>query len=53
MQIRQTKNNVANLLQLYAFTKKKKKGKRNSENWTNQNYYREAIIAFPIHSFYI
>ena len=25
MQIRQTKNNVANLLQLYAFTKKKKK----------------------------
>ena len=32
MQIEQTKNNVANLLQLYAFTKKKKKGMRNSEN---------------------
>ena len=33
MRIGQTKNKVANLLQLYAFTKKKKKkGQQNNEN---------------------
>ena len=48
----QTKNNIANLLQCYAFTKKKKP-LQNSENWTSQNYYNEAMIAFPVYSFYI
>ena len=53
MQIGQTKNNVANLLQLYTFTKKKKCNKRNSENWTNQNYCSEATVAFPNFTLFI
>ena len=57
MWIGQTKNNIANLLQRYAFTKKEEEEEeealQNSENWTSQNYYNETMIAFPVYSFCI
>ena len=46
------KNNIVNILQLYAFTKQKTK-KKNPESKTNHNYCSEITVTFLIHYFYI
>ena len=49
VRIGQTKNNIENLLQLYAFTKKKKKRARE----TVKIVQTKITVTFLIHFFYI